>query len=184
MLKNCNFISYVSYYRFSILIFRQELMTENGTDCVFYAKDELVFCKLINRNQAEVDLRKVHQCWIQTEKFGLVCRFFFTFFFLDIIFTIFFLGGKHSLPSGLPSQYYHGYVGCIKKVKVFRRKLDLLRQGDNSNLKLCDSWSIWRNFLPFFVKLTTDQRDGNNCKQCFGCELFFAKYYSTSSQIL
>ena len=47
---------------FSIFIFRQELMTENGTDYVFYAKDELVFCKLINRNQAEVDLKKAHPC--------------------------------------------------------------------------------------------------------------------------
>ena len=65
--------------------------------------------------------------------------FFFTFFFLSKSFFTNISGGKHSLPSGLPTQYYHGYVGCIKKVKVFRRKLDLLRQGDNSNLKLCDS---------------------------------------------
>ena len=53
--------------------------------------------------------------------------------------SIIFTGGKHSLPSGLPTQYYHGYIGCIKKVKMFRRKLDLLRHGDNSNLKLCDT---------------------------------------------
>ena len=52
---------------------------------------------------------------------------------------IIFTGGKHSLPSGLPTQYYHGYIGCIKKVKMFRRKLDLLRHGDNTNLKLCDT---------------------------------------------
>lgn len=47
------------------------------------------------------------------------------------------LGGKHSLPSGLPTQYYHGYIGCLRNVKVFRRKLDLLRNGDNFNIKLC-----------------------------------------------
>lgn len=49
------------------------------------------------------------------------------------------IGGKHSLPTGLPSQYYHGYVGCVKKVKVFRRRLDLLRHGDNSNVQLCET---------------------------------------------
>ena len=48
-----------------------------------------------------------------------------------------FAGGKHSLPSGLPSQYYHGFIGCLKNVKVFRRQLDLLRNGDNSNVKVC-----------------------------------------------
>lgn len=47
------------------------------------------------------------------------------------------IGGKHSLPSGLPTQYYHGFIGCLKNVKVFRRHLDLLRNGDNSNVKVC-----------------------------------------------
>ena len=50
------------------------------------------------------------------------------------------LGGKMSgLPSGLPTQYYHGYIGCLRNVKVFRRKLDLLRNGHNSNVELCEN---------------------------------------------
>ena len=43
----------------------------------------------------------------------------------------------YGLPSGLPSQYYHGYIGCLRNVKVFRRKLDLLRS--DSKVGLCES---------------------------------------------
>ena len=51
-----------------------------------------------------------------------------------------FTGGKPTLPAGLPSHYYKGFVGCVKKIKIFRKKLDLLRhQGDNSNLQFCEA---------------------------------------------
>ncbi len=48
-------------------------------------------------------------------------------------------GGKHTLPSDLPSQYYKGFVGCMRNLKIFRRRVDLLRSGDNSNIRLCDA---------------------------------------------
>merc|ERR1712218_40459 len=51
------------------------------------------------------------------------------------------IGGKHSLPSGLPYQYYRGFLGCVSAVKIFHNKLNLLRHSDkhdNYNVKLCD----------------------------------------------
>ena len=57
-----------------------------------------------------------------------------------IMIAISFTGGKPTLPAGLPSHYYKGFVGCVKKIKIFRKKLDLLRhQGDNSNLQFCEA---------------------------------------------
>jgi len=47
--------------------------------------------------------------------------------FLRIKFYWQFSGGKPTLPAGLPSHYYRGFNGCIRKVKIFRKKLDLLR---------------------------------------------------------
>merc|ERR1739845_320682 len=49
------------------------------------------------------------------------------------------IGGKHSLPSGLPTQYYRGFLGCVSAVKIFHNKLNLLRHSDkhnNYNVKL------------------------------------------------
>ena len=45
----------------------------------------------------------------------------------------FFSGGKHSLPAGLPAEYYQGFQGCLKKVKIFRKKLDLMRHGGHGH---------------------------------------------------
>ena len=43
-------------------------------------------------------------------------------------------GGKRSLPSGLPREYYQGFVGCIKKAKIFRKRLDLYRGGTSDHV--------------------------------------------------
>ena len=49
-------------------------------------------------------------------------------------------GGKSSLPAGLPHHFYQGFQGCIKRIRVFRRTLDLIRGGKgHSNLQLCNS---------------------------------------------
>ena len=50
-----------------------------------------------------------------------------------------FTGGKQGVPSNLPNTFVDGFSGCIKKLKIFRRKLDLFRQGGNSNLQQCTS---------------------------------------------
>ena len=49
-----------------------------------------------------------------------------------------FVGGKQGVPRGnVPNRFLQGFDGCIRKVKIFRRKLDLFRQGGNSNLQQC-----------------------------------------------
>ena len=50
------------------------------------------------------------------------------------------IGGKRGVPGNLMNRSsLSGFVGCIKKIKVFRRKLDLFRQGGNSNLQQCNA---------------------------------------------
>ncbi len=48
------------------------------------------------------------------------------------------VGGKRSLPAGLPKEYYGGFRGCVRRVRIFKRRLDLLRSGDGSSLKFCE----------------------------------------------
>ena len=49
-------------------------------------------------------------------------------------------GGKRGVPGNLINKSsLSGFVGCIKKLKIFRRKLDLFRQGGNSNLQQCNA---------------------------------------------
>lgn len=47
------------------------------------------------------------------------------------------IGGKLTIPFGLPTHYYQGFQGCIKKIKIFRKRLDLIRDGNNSNIRFC-----------------------------------------------
>eukprot|EP00094_Tigriopus_californicus_P000322 TCALIF_00311-PA protein Name:"Similar to Agrn Agrin (Mus musculus)" AED:0.20 eAED:0.20 QI:0/0.36/0.34/0.86/1/1/23/48/1678 len=49
------------------------------------------------------------------------------------------IGGKLTIPFGLPIQYYQGFQGCIKKIKIFRKRLDLIRDGNNSNIQFCST---------------------------------------------
>ncbi|XP_078614892.1 agrin-like isoform X19 [Branchiostoma floridae x Branchiostoma japonicum] len=47
-------------------------------------------------------------------------------------------GFSGALPSGLPSEYNSGFVGCIKDVKIDRQELDLLQNSiERRNLKPC-----------------------------------------------
>ena len=50
-----------------------------------------------------------------------------------------FTGGKQGVPGNVPNRFLQGFDGCIRKVKIFRRKLDLFRQGGNSNLQQCST---------------------------------------------
>ncbi|XP_019637522.1 PREDICTED: agrin-like isoform X4 [Branchiostoma belcheri] len=48
-------------------------------------------------------------------------------------------GFSGALPSGLPSEYNSGFVGCIKDVKIDRQELDLLQNSiERRNLKPCN----------------------------------------------
>ena len=43
-----------------------------------------------------------------------------------------FAGGAPTLPSGLPAAYYLGFRGCVQRVRVNKRPLNLLhRRGDD-----------------------------------------------------
>lgn len=52
---------------------------------------------------------------------------------------IIWIGGKQGVPGNVPNRFLQGFDGCIRKVKIFRRKLDLFRQGGNSNLQQCST---------------------------------------------
>ena len=56
-----------------------------------------------------------------------------------IVIYIDFLGGSYKLPQGLPQSYYFGFQGCIDRVQVDNRDLNLITHGDTSNIKFCDS---------------------------------------------
>ncbi|XP_067005728.2 agrin-like [Anabrus simplex] len=49
------------------------------------------------------------------------------------------IGGAPTLPSGLPAPYYLGFKGCIDKVKVSRKPLDMLQRigNDRSLIQFC-----------------------------------------------
>jgi coxsackievirus/adenovirus receptor len=49
------------------------------------------------------------------------------------------IGGAPTLPSGLPAPYYIGFKGCVDKVKVSRKPLDMLNRlgNDRSALHFC-----------------------------------------------
>ena len=55
--------------------------------------------------------------------------------------TYAYIGGKETLPGGLPAEYYSGFRGCLRKVRVFRKRLDLIRgngrRGGGGQLQLC-----------------------------------------------
>lgn len=117
-------------------------MTVVGTGSKWIESDALESSKLIKINLLKENISKELEFYIPMDMFGSVRKVFGTIFcrspFINIY--IFFSGGKPSLPSGLPSHFYYGFSGCIKRVKVFRKRLDLLRhQGDNSNLQFCET---------------------------------------------
>ena len=61
------------------------------------------------------------------------------------------IGGKHGVPSNLPNRFQPGFNGCIRKFKIYRRKLDLFRQGGNSNLDQCSAaWAAIKQSKIFF----------------------------------
>ncbi|KAK7792852.1 hypothetical protein R5R35_009634 [Gryllus longicercus] len=49
------------------------------------------------------------------------------------------LGGAPTLPSGLPAPYYMGFKGCIDKIKVSRKPLDMLQRlgNDRTLIQFC-----------------------------------------------
>ena len=63
------------------------------------------------------------------------------------------------MPSNLPNRFQQGFNGCIRKFKIYRRKLDLFRQGGNSNLDQCSAaWAAIKqskNFLQISLILKT-----------------------------
>ncbi|XP_057656608.1 agrin-like isoform X3 [Diorhabda carinulata] len=47
------------------------------------------------------------------------------------------LGGSSVLPAGLPTSYYKGFDGCIQKVLIHGKPLDLLADNDISKINFC-----------------------------------------------
>ena len=58
---------------------------------------------------------------------GAICR----------LFTDFPLGGSPGLPTGLPAQYYNGFSGCVRAVKVDDEALSLAAHASASHLDFC-----------------------------------------------
>lgn len=54
--------------------------------------------------------------------------------------AFFSLGGKRSLPSGLPLAYYQGFQGCVKSVKIFRKRLNLMQGETTAPIQLCSDY--------------------------------------------
>lgn len=50
-----------------------------------------------------------------------------------------FVGGKKSLPRGLPKEYYDGFDGCIDFFEIDGQRLNLEtdRKGDSSPIRYC-----------------------------------------------
>jgi len=46
------------------------------------------------------------------------------------------IGGSPGLPTGLPTEYYTGFSGCIESVRIDNEKLHLVMNGDN-NVQFC-----------------------------------------------
>ncbi|CAG2059467.1 unnamed protein product [Timema podura] len=49
------------------------------------------------------------------------------------------IGGAPTLPSGLPASYYLGFKGCVEKIKVSRKTLDMFNRlgNDKSMIHFC-----------------------------------------------
>ncbi|KAG5885811.1 hypothetical protein JTB14_001418 [Gonioctena quinquepunctata] len=47
------------------------------------------------------------------------------------------IGGSSALPPGLPSPYYKGFEGCIQKVLVHRKPIDMLANNDITKIHFC-----------------------------------------------
>nr|CAD7395884.1 unnamed protein product [Timema cristinae] len=49
------------------------------------------------------------------------------------------VGGAPTLPSGLPASYYLGFKGCVEKIKVSRKTLDMFNRlgNDKSMIHFC-----------------------------------------------
>ena len=57
------------------------------------------------------------------------------------------------MPSNLPNRFQPGFNGCIRKFKIYRRKLDLFRQGGNSNLDQCSAaWAAIKQ-SKYFLRI-------------------------------
>ena len=71
------------------------------------------------------------------------------------------IGGAPTLPSGLPAAYYLGFKGCIHKVKISRKPLDLLnRLGNNrSPVQFCHDNDVWHVGSPTQTTFLPTQRE-------------------------
>ncbi|CAG9816696.1 unnamed protein product [Phaedon cochleariae] len=47
------------------------------------------------------------------------------------------IGGSAHLPPGLPTSYYKGFEGCIQRIAVHAKSLDLLGHNDISKIHFC-----------------------------------------------
>ncbi|CAG9855043.1 unnamed protein product [Phyllotreta striolata] len=47
------------------------------------------------------------------------------------------IGGSSALPNDLPSAYYKGFEGCIQKISIHGKPLDLLSNSDISKISFC-----------------------------------------------
>ncbi|XP_050518916.1 agrin-like [Diabrotica virgifera virgifera] len=47
------------------------------------------------------------------------------------------IGGTSTLPLGLPSSYYKGFEGCIQKILIHGKPIDLLANNDISKINFC-----------------------------------------------
>lgn len=47
------------------------------------------------------------------------------------------LGGAPVLPSGFPNSYYKGFEGCIQKIAVNAKPIDMLAKNDINKIQFC-----------------------------------------------
>lgn len=112
-------------------------VTETGILWSLSERNDLEWSMLMARNLFASQPIPVRRSSIATESCGLVHLITFIgqgFVLICVLIT----GGSASLPHGLPSPYYDGFVGCIDQIKVDRHQLDWHRHGDNAYLHYCD----------------------------------------------
>ncbi len=57
--------------------------------------------------------------------------------------SLHFEGGARNLPRKLPPQYYEGFVGCLKSVRVNGKPLEMLRHMNTiENVSFCVTWVV------------------------------------------
>lgn len=76
-------------------------------------------------------------------------------------------GGSATLPSGLPAPYYLGFKGCIDKVKVSRKPLDMLNRlgNDHSPVQFCHDNDVWPMWSYLLVSANKKRLLGTMCRR-------------------